>query len=81
MWMLTANYWTEHGVSSVGVIERTGGAEGFCNPIGSTTISTMQTIPPSELPGAKPPTKEYTWRDPLPITPAAYAAEDDLVGH
>jgi hypothetical protein len=60
--MLTANYWTEHGVPNGGVRERTEGAEGVCNPIGGTTISTNQI--PLELPGTKPPTKKYTWRDP-----------------
>ena len=29
---------------------------------------------PTELPGTKPPTKEYTWRDPSVV-------EDGLVGH
>jgi hypothetical protein len=41
-------------------------AEGVCSPIGRTTISTNQT--PPELPGTKPPTKEYAWSDPwLPL--------------
>jgi hypothetical protein len=39
-------------------MERTVRAEGFCNPIGRTTISKKWTSP--KLPGAKPPTKEYT---------------------
>jgi hypothetical protein len=38
-----------------------------------------QPVPP-ELPGNKPPTKEHTWRE-GPMAPAAYAAEDSLVGH
>jgi hypothetical protein len=38
------------------------GPEGVCRPIGRTTISTKQPRTP-ELPGTKPPTKEYTWRD------------------
>ena len=33
-----------------------------------------------ELPGTKPPTKEYTWRE-GPIAPAAHVAEDGLVEH
>jgi hypothetical protein len=33
---------------------------------------------PAELPGTKPPTKEYTWWD---MAPVAYVAEDDLVDH
>jgi hypothetical protein len=44
-----------------GVRRRTGVTEGDCNPIGRTTISTNLT---PELPGTKPPTKEYTWRNP-----------------
>ena len=62
--MLAANHWTEHGDPNGGVRERTKGAEGVYNPIRRTTISTNQTPPPPELPGTKPPTKEYTWRDP-----------------
>ena len=41
--MLAANHWTEHRVPNGGVRERTEGAEGVCNPIGRTTISTNQT--------------------------------------
>jgi len=62
MRMLAANRWTEHGDPNGGVRERTEGAEGVCNPIGGTTTLTNQT--PPELPGTKPPTNEYTWRDP-----------------
>ena len=36
-----------------------------------------QPLPPV-LPGTKPPTKGYTWKD---SAPAAYVAEEDLVGH
>jgi len=58
MRMLAANHWTEQGEPNAGVREKTEGAEGFCNTIGRTTISTYQT--PSELPGSKPPNNEYT---------------------
>jgi len=44
-----------------GVRGRTEGAEGDGNPIGRTT---KQPIGSPELPETKPPTKEYTWRDP-----------------
>jgi hypothetical protein len=44
--MLAANLCTEHEVSNGRVRERTEGAEGICNPIGRTTISTNQTPPP-----------------------------------
>jgi hypothetical protein len=37
-----------------------------------------QPVPP-ELPETKPPTKEYTLE--RPMAPAAYVAEDGLVGH
>jgi len=40
--MLTANHWTENRVLNEGVRGRTEGAEGVCNPIGKTTISTNQ---------------------------------------
>jgi hypothetical protein len=81
--MLAANHYTEHGVPNGipngGVRERTEGTEWFCNLIGRTIISTNQT-PHQELPGTKPPTKEYTWRDPW-LQLQAYVAEDGLVGH
>jgi hypothetical protein len=41
--MLAANLWTEDRVPNGGVRESTEGAEGVCNPIGRTTISTNQT--------------------------------------
>jgi hypothetical protein len=46
-------------------------------------VSTGQTSSPSrspKLPGTKPPTKEYTWRDSW-LRPATHVAEDGLVGH
>jgi hypothetical protein len=56
------NHQIELGDPNGEVIERTGGDKGVCNPIGRTTVSTNQTFP--ELPGTKPPTKEYTWKNP-----------------
>jgi hypothetical protein len=56
--MLTANCWTEHRDPNGGDRERTERAEGVCNPIGRTTISTNQNLP--DLPGTKLSTKEYT---------------------
>jgi hypothetical protein len=38
--MLAANYWTEHRNPKGGVRGRTEGAEGICNLIESTIIST-----------------------------------------
>jgi hypothetical protein len=40
--MLTVIYWMEHRVPNGGVRENTQGAEEFCNPIGETTILTIQ---------------------------------------
>jgi len=59
---VAANNWTEQGDQNGGVREMTEGAEEVCNPIGRTTMSTNKIIP--ELPGTKPPTHQYTWRDP-----------------
>jgi hypothetical protein len=41
--MLVANHWTEHRVLIEGIRKRTKEAEGVCNLIGRTTISTNQT--------------------------------------
>jgi hypothetical protein len=41
--MLASNHWTEHRVLNGGVRERTEGAEGVCNPIKRTAMSTNQT--------------------------------------
>jgi len=60
--MFAANRWTEQEDSNGGVREKTEGAEGICNTIGKTAISTNQT--PRELPGTKPPTNGFTWRGP-----------------
>jgi len=62
MRMLGANHWTEQGDSNGRVREKNEGAEGVCNTLGRRTISTNQT--PPELPETKPPTNEYTWKDP-----------------
>ena len=61
--MLAANHCTEHGDSTGGVRERTEGSEGVCNHIGRTN-TIEKPDPPPELPGTKPPSKDYTWRDP-----------------
>jgi len=49
---------------SGGVRERTEGAEGVCNCIGRKQYQATRISLPPELPGTKPPTNEYTWRDP-----------------
>ena len=61
-WKLTAIHWTEHSIPNGWTRERTQGAEGVCSSVEGTTIWSNQH--PPELPGTKPPTKEYTWRDP-----------------
>jgi hypothetical protein len=53
--MLAANYRTEHWVPNGGVREKTERAEGVCNPIERTTISTNQT--PKSSQGLKHQTK------------------------
>jgi hypothetical protein len=45
------------GVPNGGAREMTEGAEGGCNPIGKTTISTKQT--PLELAGSTPPNNNF----------------------
>jgi hypothetical protein len=45
MWMHIAKQWSELRDPNRGVRSRTEGAEGVCNPIGRTTISTNQTHP------------------------------------
>jgi hypothetical protein len=58
MQMFAANNWTEHGT----LIEELG--EELKEFKGFSTKQTNQTPPPlPQLPGTKPPTKEYTWRD------------------
>ena len=73
--MLTASDWTEHGVLSEKVREKTEGAEGVCNPIGGTTISTNQTL--LSFQGLNHHQRVHMER---PMPPAAYVAEDGLVG-
>ena len=60
--MLKANHWTEHRVPNGGIRERTVGAEGVANPFRKN--NNINQPDPPELPGTKPPTKDYTWRDP-----------------
>jgi len=59
MRMLAANHWTKQGDPNGGVREKIEGAEWVYNPIGRKTVSTNQA--PSDLPGIKPPSNEYTW--------------------
>jgi hypothetical protein len=76
MRMLVANHLTDQGDPNGEVRGKTKGAEGVCNRIGKTTISNNQT--PPELPGTKPPTKEYIQME-EPMALPAYVAEDGLI--
>lgn len=71
--MLTANHWTERGVSSGGVGEGTEGAEGVCSNMVGATVSTGQT--PWDC------TTNQRVHIEGPIAPATRVAEDGLVGH
>lgn len=62
--MLAAKYQTEHGNSIGGVGGRTEAAEGVCNPMGGTTVSTNQT---PKAPGNKT------------TNQAVYVADDGLI--
>jgi hypothetical protein len=44
MWMLVANHCTEHRDPNGGIGKSTEGAEGVCDHIGRTTISTNQNL-------------------------------------
>jgi len=61
MRMVAAIHCTEQRDPKGEVRKKTEGSEGVCNPIGRKTVSTNHT--PSALPGTKPPTSEYTWRN------------------
>jgi len=78
MQILVVNNWTEHGDSNRGVRERTGEAEGVCNPIGRTTILTNQTPSPQSSQGLKCIQRVYMEG---PITIAAYVMENCLIWH
>jgi hypothetical protein len=61
MLMHAFNHRTKCGDPNGRVSGKTERAEGISNPTRRTTISTNKT--PPKLPGSKPSTKEYTWRD------------------
>jgi hypothetical protein len=70
--ILTANHWIECGALNGGVRERNEGAEGVCNPIGRTIISTNQTL--ESFHG-------LSHQQGVHMAPAAYVEEDCLVRH
>jgi hypothetical protein len=51
----------EHGIPNGGVRRKTEGAEGVCDLIGGTTVSTNHYLQSSQELNHQP---EYTWRDP-----------------
>ena len=59
--MLAANLWNEHRVPSGGVRERIEGAKWVCNNWKNNYVKQPDT---PELPGTKPPIKEYTSSNP-----------------
>jgi hypothetical protein len=75
MQILTANHWTEPRDPS-GRVRETEGAEGDCNPIGRTTISTNQTTQSSQGLNHQP--KSIHGRS---MVLATYVAEDGLNWH
>jgi hypothetical protein len=77
--MLAANHWTDHRDPTGGVIERTEGAEGVCSPIGGTTIWTNQY--PQSSQGVNHQPRKIHGDTEEPMVPAAYVAEDGLLGH
>jgi hypothetical protein len=63
MQMFAVNHGTEDMNPNGGVRGRAEGAEGVCNSMGRTAILINQSPPslsPADLPGTKPPAKEYT---------------------
>ena len=76
MKILTANHWTEPGNTNGRVRGKTKGAEGGCNPIGRTKISTNWTPQSSH---------ELTTNQRVimigSMAPITYVAEDGLICH
>jgi hypothetical protein len=60
--MLSANHWTEHRVPNGGVKVLEKMNNGFATNRKNNNNNQLDT--PPELPGIKPPTKDYTWRNP-----------------
>jgi hypothetical protein len=78
--MLAANHWTKLGGPNGVFRERNEGAEGFCNPIGRTIISTNQNPhpTPAQISQGKKTTNQRVHIK-GPMAPAVYVAEDGLV--
>ena len=76
MQILTANHQIETGDPNGKDRGRTEGAEGVCNTIGRTTISTNQSPRSSQRINHHPKGTQG-----LPMAPAGYRAEDGLIWH
>ena len=76
MWKILVNGWTENRVPITQERERPEGAERVCNLIGRTTVSNNYTPRAS-----KDLTTNKRVHMERPMAPAAYLAEEGLVGH
>ena len=76
MLMLAANHQTEYWNPNGGVRGRIEGAEGDCNPIGRTTLSTNQTPQSSQVLN-----HQLKSTHGGPMGPAVNVAEDGIVWH
>jgi hypothetical protein len=74
--MLAANHWNDHGFPVEELDKRMKELKGFATHRKNNNIKQPNT---PKLPGTKPPTKEYTWRD-LGLQ-LYYVDEDVLVRH
>jgi hypothetical protein len=64
MWMLTANLWIKQGDPMEELEKGLKELKGFATPEEEQQYQPTGTPPPPGLPGTKPPTKVYIWRDP-----------------
>ena len=74
--MYTVKHWTEHGDPNGKVRARTVVAEGVCNPIERTTISTNKTLQSFPRLNYQPKSTEG-----VPMVATGYVAEDCLIWH
>ena len=74
---LAGNHWTEYRDPNEGVSGSIEGDEGVCNPIGRKAISTIQTN--QSFQRLIHQSKNIYMEEPM--APAAYVAEDGIVGY
>ena len=78
--MIVANHWTQPGVPNEQLEKGLKELKGFATHRRSNNIKKPDPPPTTPgLPGTKPPSKEYTWRESMTL--ATYVAEDGLVDH